>query len=209
MTEKSRLRIEAEQVIEDLDIMGLLNAYGHARIVGSVALDLIVKRDIDIHALVLLRDTMEMAQHLLSVLLKAEGVTEVTVKDYRERASLKVGIEEYQGESGPWSIDIWLTTDVSTTGFALVDEMEETLDEGLRETILSIKRHYHIRDLLQNGLSSLIYRAVTEGRVQNANEFEQWLARTQLRKQDRESILSSLTRRPKKPQRESDSLDTN
>ena len=204
MTEKSRLRIEAEQVIEDLDIMGLLNAYGHARIVGSVALDLIVKRDIDIHVLVLLRDTMDMAQHLMSVLLKVEGVNEVTVKDYRERASLKVGVDEFIGESGPWSIDIWLTTDVSTTGFGLADEMEETLDEDMREVILSIKRHYHIRDLLQNGLSSLIYRAVTEGRVQNANEFEQWLARTQLRKQDRESILSSLTRRPKKPPKESD-----
>lgn len=204
MTEKSRLRIEAEQVIEDLDIMGLLNAYGHARIVGSVALDLIVKRDIDIHVLVLLRDIMEMAQHLMSVLLKIDGVNEVTVKDYRERASLKVGIEEYHGESGPWSIDIWLTTDVSTTGFILVDELEESLDEDMREVVLSIKRHYHIRDLLQNGLSSLIYRAVTEGRVQNANEFEQWLARTQLRKQDKDTILSSLARRPKKPPRESD-----
>ncbi|MHA1924435.1 MAG: hypothetical protein ACXABV_00960 [Candidatus Thorarchaeota archaeon] len=204
MTEKSRLRIEAEQVVEDLDIMGLLNAYGHARIVGSVALDLIVKRDIDIHVLVLLRDTMDMAQHLMSVLLKVEGVAEVTVKDYRERASLKVGIDEFMGESGPWSIDIWLTTDVSTTGFGLVDELEESLDEGMREVVLSIKRHYHIRDLLQNGLSSLIYRAVTEGRVQNANEFEQWLAQTQLRKQDKDSILSSLTRRPKKMPKESD-----
>jgi len=204
MTEKSRLRIEAEQVIEDLDIMGLLNAYGHARIVGSVALDLIVKRDIDIHVLVLLRDTMDMAQHLMSVLLKVDGVNEVTVKDYRERASLKVGIDEFMGESGPWSIDIWLTTDVSTTGFGLVDELEENLDEDMREVVLSIKRHYHIRDLLQNGLSSLIYRAVTEGRVQNANEFEQWLARTQLRKQDKDSILSSLTRRPKKPPKEFD-----
>ncbi|MHA2021452.1 MAG: hypothetical protein ACW96N_07040 [Candidatus Thorarchaeota archaeon] len=204
MTEKSRLRIEAEQVIEDLDIMGLLNAYGHARIVGSVALDLIVKRDIDIHVLVLLRDIMEMAQHLMSVLLKTDGVNEVTVKDYRERASLKVGIDEYHSESGPWSIDIWLTTDVSTTGFVLVDELEEALDEDMREVVLSIKRHYHIRDLLQNGLSSLIYRAVTEGQVQNANEFEQWLARTQLRKQDKDTILSSLARRPKKPPRESD-----
>ncbi len=204
MTEKSRLRIEAEQVIEYLDFMGLLNAYGHARVVGSVALDLIVKRDIDIHVLVLLRDIMDMAQHLMSVLLKAEGVSEVTVKDYRERASIKVGIDEYQGESGPWSIDIWLTTDVSTTGFTLVDELEESLDGDMREVVLTIKRHYHIRDLLQNGLSSLIYRAVTEGGVQNANEFEQWLARTQLRKQDRDSILSSLTRRPKKAPKESD-----
>ncbi|MHA2117512.1 MAG: hypothetical protein ACW98J_01220, partial [Candidatus Thorarchaeota archaeon] len=138
------------------------------------------------------------------VLLKTDGVNEVTVKDYRERASLKVGIDEYHSESGPWSIDIWLTTDVSTTGFVLVDELEEALDEDMREVVLSIKRHYHIRDLLQNGLSSLIYRAVTEGQVQNANEFEQWLARTQLRKQDKDTILSSLARRPKKPPRESD-----
>ncbi|MFW9846649.1 MAG: hypothetical protein ACFFD6_07875 [Candidatus Thorarchaeota archaeon] len=195
MNEKSRLRIEAEQVIDELDIMGLLNAYGYARIVGSVALDLIVKRDIDIHALVLLRDTMDMAQHLVAVLLKVEGVEEVHVKDYRDKSSLKVGIDEYHGESGVWSIDIWLTTDVSTTGFALVDELEANLNEAMREVILNIKRHYHIRDLLQPGLSDLIYRGVTEGMVTDVNEFEKWLAKTQLRKQDKDSILSSLKRR--------------
>ncbi|MHA2378739.1 MAG: hypothetical protein ACXADO_02300 [Candidatus Thorarchaeota archaeon] len=187
MTDGDKLREEAERIVEALDILDLLNAYGHARIVGSVALDLIVKRDVDIHALVLLNDLLEVAQHLLRVFLSRTGVKEVRVTDFRERDSIKLTVDEYQGESGPWSIDLWLTTNVSTTGFGLVEALEDKLDEEQREAILNIKRHYHIRGLLQNGISNLIYRAVAEGGVEDLNQFEHWLSKTRIKRLDRDS----------------------
>jgi catabolite regulation protein CreA len=55
------LKREAERIIEELDLLRLLSAYGEARIVGSVALDLIVKLDIDIHLLVDDPDVLEVA----------------------------------------------------------------------------------------------------------------------------------------------------
>jgi hypothetical protein len=100
---------------------------------------------------------------------------------------MKLTVDEYQGESGPWSIDFWLTTNVSTTGFELVEALEDQLDEEQREAILNIKRHYHIRGLLQNGISNLIYRAVAEGSVEDLNQFEQWLSKTRIKRLDRES----------------------
>ncbi|MFX1416468.1 MAG: hypothetical protein ACFFC0_06625 [Promethearchaeota archaeon] len=187
MTDNTRLREEAEGIVESLDILDLLNAYGHARIVGSVALDLIVKRDIDIHTLVLLNDLLEVAQHLLRVLLRTDGIKEVRVTDVREMDSMKLTIDEYQGDSGPWSIDFWLTTNVSTTGFELVEALEDNLDDEQREAILNIKRHYHIRGLLQNGISNLIYRAVAEDEVRDLSQFEQWLSKTRIKRMDMDS----------------------
>jgi len=48
---KDSLKREAEKIISELDLVRLLSAYGEARVVGSVAQDL-VKLDIDLHLLV-------------------------------------------------------------------------------------------------------------------------------------------------------------
>ncbi|MFX0108651.1 MAG: hypothetical protein ACFE7R_10225, partial [Candidatus Hodarchaeota archaeon] len=178
MTEEGRLRKEALDIVSHLDIMDLLKGYGHAEIVGSVALDLIVKRDIDIHSVILVHDLMRVAQHLVSVLIDIKGVREVRVTDHREKNAIKLAIDEFPGESGPWSIDIWLTTDEKTAGFSLIDSLSEKLDTEKRESILKIKRHYHIRGLLQNGLSDLIYTAVAEDGIKDVRQFELWLSQT-------------------------------
>jgi hypothetical protein len=45
------LRREAEEIIARLGLLEMLRSYGRAEVVGSVALDLVVRRDIDIHLL--------------------------------------------------------------------------------------------------------------------------------------------------------------
>lgn len=64
---ESRLKAEAEGVIEELGLLGLLWGYGRAGVVGSVALDLIVKRDIDVHLLVAGRDLLEVVDGVRTV----------------------------------------------------------------------------------------------------------------------------------------------
>jgi hypothetical protein len=53
---------EAEQIIKDIGILRILDSLGEAQVVGSVALDLIVKRDIDIHVVV--EDLFSSIDHL-------------------------------------------------------------------------------------------------------------------------------------------------
>jgi hypothetical protein len=172
---ESRLKAEAEGIIEELGLLGMLRDYGRAGVVGSVALDLIVKRDIDVHLLVEGRDILEVVDGVYRVLLD-RGVREVRVTDFRDRGAVKLGIDSYTGDSGDWSIDIWVTDRPETLGFGLVETLLGALNEERREAIIAIKRHYHERGLLRDGLSTRIYKAVVEDGVRTVEEFEEAIA---------------------------------
>ncbi|MGY5853926.1 MAG: hypothetical protein RTU92_10195 [Candidatus Thorarchaeota archaeon] len=172
MQNKGSLKREAEQIIEDLDIMDFLNSYGVARVVGSVALDLIVKKDIDIHVLLKLKEPLTFAMNLSPILLDKSKIREVRVTDYSERSSIKVTIDDYPGLTGSWSIDFWLTSDSSTTGFTSTVKLNHTLTEKQRRVILDLKWHYHLQGLLRDGMSSRIYDSVVNNGVKTLEEFE-------------------------------------
>jgi hypothetical protein len=172
----STLKLEAEGIIRNLGILELLGSYGEARIVGSVALDLIVKKDIDVHLVV--RDTtpLEAAGSIIRGLLGRKHIKEIRVSDHRDKGGLKIGVDSYPGASGYWSIDIWVTDDVATTGFALVERLGRQLRLEHREAILRIKDHFHGRGQLHSGLSTLIYEAVIDGGIRTAEEFDSLLS---------------------------------
>ncbi len=169
------LKDEAHQVVEDLDVMALLRAYGHAEIVGSVALDLIVKRDIDIHVHLLLQDPYAMAGEVLPVLLDKKWVRNIRVDKYSSKSAVKLAIDAYPGPTGPWNIDIWITSDVSTTGFEVTNILLESLTAEQRSAILEIKEYYHNLGVLRNGLSLRIYDAVYKNGVRSIEEFKAYL----------------------------------
>ena len=167
---KSQLKREAEGIIAELNLLKLLTAYGDARVVGSVALDLIVKLDIDIHILVRNEDLLEVINDIYRKLLNHDSVHEVRISDYRDQG-VKLGIDSYPGVSGNWSIDIWVTNKVEETGFEMVERLRGEMSMEHRKNIMAIKSYYHERGLLRDGISSLIYSAVVEKGVQNVNEF--------------------------------------
>jgi hypothetical protein len=91
---ESPLKHEAERIIEELDLLRLLSAYGEARIVGSVALDLIVKLDIDIHLLVDNQDILEVVNGVYNCLLTYENVPEVRITKIPGHG-IKIGVDKY------------------------------------------------------------------------------------------------------------------
>ena len=174
--ESSSLKQEAEQIVWDLAILEFLQRYGEAQLVGSVALDLVVKRDVDLHVLVDIPDLLGVVDAVYRYLLKQEHIHEVRISDYRERGGVKVGVDAYAGISGDWSIDIWVTDQAETTGFELVNRLRERLKPEHRKVILEIKREKHRQGQLRDGLSKLIYEAVVEKGVRSVGEFNQLLA---------------------------------
>ncbi|MBD3405421.1 MAG: hypothetical protein GF411_04690 [Candidatus Lokiarchaeota archaeon] len=161
--------------MKTLDIMDYLNSYGDARIVGSVALDLIVKLDLDVHVLLLLKSPMDLALELIPILLSRDGVGEVRLTDYRDSSEgLKISVDSYLGKSGTWSLDIWLTEKVYTTGFLDVLRLSHRIDSTTRKIILKLKWHYHQRGNLQDGISKEIYEAVIYHDVKTVHEFEHY-----------------------------------
>lgn len=169
------LREEALEIVQALGLLEMLGRYGGARLAGSVALDLVVKPDIDIHLLLDSRDVVEKTKEIAAILIAEKGIREVRITNYLEKKSLKIGVDYYPGRSANWSIDIWITSDPSTTGWEDTDRIRAQLNEENRKKILEIKRFYHARGQLRDGLSSLIYRAVLEDGISDLGRFQEYL----------------------------------
>ena len=166
------LKKEALQIVKKLDLLNTLGKLGEARLVGSVPLGLIVKFDIDIHVYVGKKNLVKTASTIMASLFDSRGIHEIRISDYRSRKSLKIGIDNFSGKAGGWSIDIWLTNDKKTTGFEQVNKMLSKLDLDKRQNILRIKRYYDKRGLLKNSLSLKIYEAVIYKNVKSVKGFK-------------------------------------
>ena len=174
---QSTLKREAETILKDLDLLKLLCTYGTPRVVGSVALDLMVRSDIDVHVVTDCPDLLRVAVDICHVLLKKKDVSVVRISDFQLEEGIAVAIEHYPRTSGTWSIDIWITNNPETTGFNLVDTLEKTITSEQRDSILRIKEYYFRQGLLRNGLSRLIYEAVCEKGVKSIAQFEEFLSK--------------------------------
>ena len=169
---KSELKIEAEAIIQSLTLFELLAPFGTVRLVGSVALDLIVKLDIDIHLLVETADLYAVVDPIYHALLNQPLVSEIRISDYRPRSGLKIGVDVYPGPSGLWSIDLLVTDHAETTGFALSERLARELTTQHRTVIMSIKQALNAQGRLRDGISKRVYLAVLEGGVRSFDEFQ-------------------------------------
>jgi hypothetical protein len=171
MNEKSPLALEAKTIVRDLELLGLLQTYGQARLVGSVALDLVVKLDIDLHLLVNTPDLLSVVDGIYHRLLEREAIHEVRITDWRKDGGVKIGVDHYPASSGDWSIDIWVTDRPEATAFAFVDRLLRELQPEHRQAILEIKSYFHRQGLLRNGISPQIYLAVLDAGVRTVEDF--------------------------------------
>ena len=175
MDTSKELREEAFEIIEEFGFLEMLGQYGDARLVGSVALDLVVKPDIDFHLFIAESDVDNVAESIKTSLIADGRIHKISVSDYLEKDSLKIGIENLPDRSTEWSIDIWITSDIDTTGFKQTDRIISLLNEESRHVILELKRVYWAKGQLHDSLSSLIYQAVLENGVSNLDEFKKYL----------------------------------
>ena len=178
MPAKSKLKIEAKGIIQELRLLDLLSQHGEVRVVGSVALDLIVKLDIDIHVLIPEKTgLLNAVDPIYHQLLDCQQVREVRITDYRKQNAIKIGIDVYSGASGDWSIDIWITDKVEETAFEYVENLKRAIRPVHRDAILCIKGYYDRRGQIRDGISVLIYEAVIDNDVRTVEEFKQFLSR--------------------------------
>lgn len=171
------LRDEAFGDIQELNLIDLLNEHGEAELVGSVALDLIVKPDIDIHLFTTDSDLLGKVNEVYSILLEHPKVSEVRISDYRP-SGVKIGVDRYQGKFRSWDIDIWISDKPDSIAFEQTKTILSKLTAEDRKTIMEVKQHYYELGLLRNGLSHRIYKSVLYHKVKNIDEFERYLATT-------------------------------
>lgn len=172
---QEKLQAEAQGIVNELGILELLGSYGEARIVGSVAHKLIVKKDIDIHLLTN-QDLLKVTSYVLDYLRNRNNKLDIYYEDFRhQKSSMFIGIKNYFGAKHNWYIDIWMTDKSEYTGFGQVEFFEHNLTEKQRKIILEIKEYYNRLDMLNDGFSSIIYEAVLNENIINRTQFEQYL----------------------------------
>jgi len=161
----------AEKIINDLGILKILEPFGDARVVGSIALDVIVKPDIDIHVVVD-GDVFETINTVYKYFINNKDIREVKIKDFRDKGGMLVGVDSYVVDNVVWSIDIWITNDIKTTGFADIEKLQKDMTQEHGEIIVKIKEEYCAnRGGTSGGISPKIYKSVVYGGVRNVEEF--------------------------------------
>ncbi|HII4513749.1 S-4TM family putative pore-forming effector [Clostridium perfringens] len=169
--ESKDLQKEAINIEKELGLINFLKQYGQVEIVGSVANNLIVNKDIDIHLLTN-NNINNISKKLIEFLKCINEIRNIKIEDYNlEKKSICVIVENYNN----WDIEIWITTDIKYTGFKMKKELKEKLDCDKRNTILNIKKYYNEKGLLHGEMSTNIYRAVLYNNVNNINEFKEYI----------------------------------
>lgn len=169
----NNLKQEAEKIVKNLCLLEILSELGEAKVVGSIALDLMVKPDIDIHVLLKENLTLEDATRIACEELADFNKVRCIPQKYDN--SIKIGIEDYRGENFTWSIDLWLTKNPSTTGFKLTNYLNKNLTDEQRQIIIELKTHFYKQGRLRDGLSAKIYQAVIEQAIKTPTDFEIFL----------------------------------
>lgn len=178
------LQAEAEEVMDQLQLLRLLNRAGKTIIVGSKALGLMVWRDVDIeiYCPVLSPDSIfETIRPLASV----PGIHKLNFRDWsgpRSVSDVPDGLYwgvRYQPDADPeWKFDLWFVAEHTThrMGSEALSTMPPRLTPEVRSTILRLKslwfEHPSYRHVVY---STDIYDAVLEHGVATTEQLERYL----------------------------------
>lgn len=181
---QNNLHQDAEGIIQDINLVGLLSKYGELKIVGSYALELMAWEDIDV--LVKGEPNYDKFLEVVNVLFKKENVYSLNIQDFRKSIypdrpqGIYCGIKYLKSKDTFWKIDIWFLPESSAED--VVEEVKNKLTDETREIILTIKNEMREKTKHGKEVSGMdVYKAVLDNGVKNLEEFKGYLE-----KQDRE-----------------------
>ncbi|UNO44351.1 hypothetical protein KGS77_31680 [Streptomyces sp. MST-110588] len=184
---QAELQAEADAVGADLGLPELLSEHGEAVRVGSAALGLMVVPDLDITVVCpqLTDRTKQAVAGTGARLAVHDRVRQVCFRDdtghwntdpaYPDGLYLKV---DYRSAAGrEWTLDIWFVDEPDRQpDLAHVRTLPPRLTDAHRAHILRIKQVLAARSGAERVPSYEVYRAVLDGRVTTAEEFDRWYA---------------------------------
>lgn len=172
------LQKEAKEVLDNLDLLSILNKVGEPNIVGSLELNLMSHRDIDI--VVRCNPDYEKFLKIVNELFRKEEVYDMAIQDFRKSIhsnrpqGIYCKINYLRKPDLFWKIDIWFIK--HSTAEDVVDWVKPKLTDVNKKLILKIKNE--MREKIKNGkqISGYkVYKAVLEYDVKDLEEFKKYL----------------------------------
>ena len=176
---QKELYADAQSCLRMLGLMEELRAYGRPHLVGSVALKLVVRLDLDVHVLVPEDSLPEAAMEAAKTIFLGHELGVVNLMNFMTHDAMKVTVA-YRGFAGIWNIDVWLTSNRREMGVSEGRKLKRELTDEHRKVILSLKHFYNQRNQCRYGLSRYLYRAVIEEGVRTPAQFLRYLQRTEV-----------------------------
>ncbi|UIK04207.1 hypothetical protein [Neorhizobium galegae] len=192
LEKQAELQAQADAIVSALDLDDILGAVGNPVRVGSSALGLMVRRDIDIttvcekldgatHAAVagIGRD-LTLHPRIGALKFRNDtGLWNTAPQDYPDGLYLGATYRTETGED--WNLDIWFIDEPDRQpDLEHLKTLLPRLTDTARETILVIKAE--LAAMTPKGgkpaPSALVYEAVVDHGVKTTAEFERWMART-------------------------------
>jgi hypothetical protein len=186
---QDELQAEAEVVSADLELDGLLPAVGNPRLVGSTALGLMVRPDLDITVVcpelgyaaaeLVAQIGARLAMHprVWRVLFRNDTGEWNTDPAYPDGLYLGLGYRSEPGQD--WNLDIWFVDEPDRQpDLAAADAIAARLTPDARIAILEIKQALVDEPPVRRVPSYYVYTAVLDDGVQTPEQFSEWLARS-------------------------------
>lgn len=186
LRKQDALRSAADAVGADLRLDELLSAVGRPVRVGSYALGLMVRRDLDVTVICPKLDprTLEavagigarLAQHLRvrQVRFRDDTGEWNTDPDYPDGLYLGVDCRSVRGQD--WNLDIWFVDEPDRQpDLAHLEALPARLAPDTRAAILGIKQAWADRAEYGSSVKSVdVYRSVLDGGVRTPEQFDEW-----------------------------------
>jgi hypothetical protein len=192
LKQQEELQKEANEVLNRLDLIAALEKYGKPFMVGSFALGLLTRRDIDIEVVVASLDKKQV-QGICSYLVGLDHprmdltVMDNTVDKVPQLPNgYYVGVQYIPKEipfvdrnpKSPlaWQIDIHFLTEENSKARAKVEEIKSKLTPDKRLSILEIKKEIATHPKYHRTVFSIdIYNAVLDQGINNLEEFKKYM----------------------------------
>jgi hypothetical protein len=186
LRQQGELQGEAKAVEVDLHLDALLGPIGEPVRVGSVALGLMVWRDLDL-TVVCTELTVEPIAAIGAGLAAHPRVRQVTFRNdtghwktnpsYPDGLYLGVGYRSPAGRD--WKLDIWFIDEPDRQpDLAHLRWMPAQLSPETREAILVVKSAWAFRPEYGTSITSFdIYTAVLNDAIRTREDFEEWVAK--------------------------------
>ncbi|MEU5977812.1 hypothetical protein [Streptomyces sp. NPDC047315] len=197
--EQDALRAEAEGVYRELGLDGLLADVGTATVVGSAALGLMVRRDLDLDVACERLDDAAVAA-VAAVGARLATHPQVRLVTFRNDCGawnqepdaypngLYLGVE-CVSSGATWHLDIWFLDEPERQPSTVhLTTLRPRLTDETRAAIVDIKRAWVDRPEYGTTVKSFdVYRAVLDDGVRDPARFETWVAQSAQSAQPKES----------------------
>ncbi|MDQ0136172.1 hypothetical protein J2T08_004108 [Neorhizobium galegae] len=191
LEKQAELQAEADAIVGALHLDALLRTAGNPVRVGSSALGVMVRRDIDITVIcekldpATRRTVAEIAGELMldsrvgALRYRNDsGFWNTEPQNYPDGLYLGLTYRTEKGED--WNFDIWFIDEPDRQpDLGHLKTLLPRLTDGARETILIIKAEL-VANTPEGGKpasSASVYEAVLDGEVRTTAEFERWMTR--------------------------------